>query len=590
MKKTRTAMLLLSSLFAMALVACGGNTEGDKKNSSQALDSTGENSSSVVEEASSFKVTFTQNYTGSPKPTQVVVEKGGTVERPADPTREGYTFSGWYEEKGCQNLFDFSTPIVKNKVLFAGWANTVLTVTYNFNYVGAPAMETVNIQAGATLTPIDDPTRENYSFIGWYLEASGDTKFDFSTPVQNDMTLYAKWALAVAVVTFDLNYTVEDQTWTEKVDVGNTLTVPTEPVRTGYDFKGWYLEAACDNAYDFTLAVNNNLKLYAKWEIQKFTVTFNYNYAGAENTSVTVEYGQTVEEPELKRSGYVGIWQLNGEDYVFSTPVTSDITLTAKWTAESSDSFKVIYYYNYTGAPNGGVYLEQTVKKNYKPQKPADPERKDYMFSGWYADAACTTPFNFDARLTTAGKEAYAKWLSIYTFEAEYVDLEGKMGFGFSVNLSGTDLIMKDNGTSQASNGYYVTGLYYEGAFIEFNINSNKAVDDAVVIMRVQAEYDDKTFNPDKFAVTVNDVSLDYDEFTITTLDEDSRSDDRRPFFDVQLNDLAVLEEGANVIRMTTTNDVTHGNTRKGDAPMIDCIYVASDAVLTWEPKTSNIK
>jgi uncharacterized repeat protein (TIGR02543 family) len=614
MKQQNTKGLwLLTAASLLALAACGGGNGGQasstspqdasasapaqssdqgQKSASQSTSvgpgtvSSSQGGDSSVP-AAMVSVTFNYNYPGS-RPTQVKVEAGSTVEKPADPVREGYGFTGWYTEIGCVNLFDFNTPIAKNTVLFAGWSESNLTVSFNYNYVGAPAITTVTVAKGSSVAKPADPERENYTFEGWYLEAAGEHEYDFTLPVMESFTLYAKWTLSVATVTFDLGYETENRTSTVSVRIGEAVAAPAEPRREGYDFLGWFRDANDSVAYDFSSIVSDSFTLTAKWEIIVLTVTFNYNYAGANSSTVNVNYGEKVDEPTNTRTGYICAWMLNDAEFDFDTPITESITLVASWTAESSDSYTYTYYYNYTGAPNNGVYKTDSVKKQAKPARPSDPTRDGYYFSGWYTDADCTTAFNFNARATSA-QSAYAKWLDIYTLEAEYIDLDGKMGFGFSVNLTGTDLIYPANG-SQASNGYYVSGMYYENAELEFDFNVDKDVDDAVITMRIQCEFDTKTFNPDTYTVEINGVALDYEEITIEGLEEDTRSDVRRPFINVQMNDRAVLNKGPNVLKLITTNNVYHGNTRQADAPMLDCVYVATDAKLTWSPKVSNLE
>ena len=608
--KTRKGLWLLSTAAVLALASCGGGGESKASSSASGSASSIASSSSASGKSSeapssslpassasntgdssrpaaTFSVTFNLNYGGA-RPIQVKVEEGSMVEAPEDPVREGFAFTGWYTEIACNNLFNFETPITKNIVLFAGWSESNITVSFNYNYVGAPAIDRVTVAKGSPVERPVDPVRENYAFNGWFLDAAGMDIYDFSLPVLESFTLYAKWTLSVATVTFDLGYETEDRLNVVSVNIGEAVSKPADPTREGYSFEGWFLNLQDASSYDFSKVVNESFTLTAKWEILILTVTFDYNYTGASSESVDVVYGQKVSEPENKRTGYICTWMYGGAEFDFNTPITESITLVASWTAESSDSFTYTYYYNYTGAPNGGVYKVDTIKKQTKPTRPTDPVRDGYYFSGWYEDADCTKAFNFNNR-ASANTSIYAKWLDIYTLEAEYINLDGKVGFGYSVNLSGTDLIYPANG-SEASNGYYISGFYYENAEIEFDFNVDKAVTDAVITMRIQCEFDTKTFNPDTYAVLVNDVPMDYEEITIEGLEEDTRSDVRRPFINVEMNDRAALKNGANVIKLVTTNKIYHGNTRQADAPMIDCIYVATDANLTWSPKLSNLE
>lgn len=608
MKKSKFILsLLIAATMIVSAAGCADNNGDDNKNDPPAhtqhvdADNDGkcDECGATVEkqpggedkpdEQQTYRVTFNLNYSGSPSSERQEVKNGFTATKPEDPEREGYGFTGWYTDKDCTTPYDFATPVTGNLVLFAGWSSDTIVVRFNYNYVGAPAITEKTVSKGSAVERPADPERTDYSFAGWYTDQACTKAYDFASPVSEALTLYAKWDQVNAHVTFDYNYEGSDEDVIQTVEIGTTVTAPEDPERVEYDFTGWYTDSSATVEYDFASKVEKDFTLYAGWELKTFTVTFEYNYGGAANTTQEVKYGATATEPENARPGYVCIWQLNGVEYDFSTPVTSDITLKAEWQEESSDTHTVTFYYNYNGAPSGGVYQTQTVQNMRTAVQPSAPERDGYYFYGWYTDAECTEEFRFTTRITS-NTELYAKWLNSYTFEAEYVDLDGKAGFGFSVNLTGTDLIIKDNGTANASNGYYLTGLYYEGANIQFVINSDIETDNAIIVMRVQVEYDDKTFNPDIYCVDVNGESVDYPEFSLKAEEADQRSDDRRPFINVQLTGDVHLKKGENIITMTTTNNIVHGNTRQGDAPIIDCIYVYSDSVLTWNPRLDNLE
>lgn len=126
---------------------------------------------------------------------------------------------------------------------------------------------------------------------------------------------------------------------------GQPFVVPTDPVREGYDFDGWYTQAEGGTKYTFTDAVSSNITLYAHWNAHRHTVTLE-NDENKETNSY--DYGSSVSVPTpTKKTGYnFNHWEvtvpdgetapsLNGPDengnYSFSMP-DYDITLTAKWT------------------------------------------------------------------------------------------------------------------------------------------------------------------------------------------------------------------------------------------------------------------
>ncbi|MCD8295882.1 MAG: InlB B-repeat-containing protein [Clostridia bacterium] len=567
MKKLIVSLLLASVLvFAFAFAACGdGNVDVDD---------------------TTYTVIFNYNYTGSSNET-VQVKSGDAVAKPADPSRDGYEFDDWYTDKNCTegNEYVFSTPVTQNLVLYAGWTSTSATVTFNYNYVGAPAVGTQSVALGGKATAPEDPERERYEFTGWYTDAActDSNKFDFDTVINADITLYAGWMQTSIEVTYNLNYTGAQEMEASYIDAGNSFAKPeTDPEREGYDFSGWYTDASCTASYDFESVPTGDIILYAGWTVTVLTVTFNTNYDGLTVDSQSVEYGGTATEPAVERSGYICIWQLDGAEYDFNTPVTQDITLEASWESESSDVCTITYYYNYDGAPSN-VYLTETYKYNNSYTGPVSPSRDGYYFVGWYTDAACTEEFY--TQRVKQDYSLYAKWFTDYTFEAEYTDLDGKLGQGYSGGANGAGMIVS---STSASNGYYVSYLYYNGAYLEFDIESDTEVDDAIIAITIGAEYYPMTFSPDVLKVFANDQELSYESFPCYGSDADL-SNTARTFSNVTMTTKAHLNEGSNTIKIEVSNSTYYSGTMSATAPIVDCIHVYTDAVLSWTPKTSNV-
>ncbi len=138
----------------------------------------------------------------------------------------------------------------------------------------------------------------------------------------------------VYTVTFD-SYGGTPVPPAQEVEYGLTATKPADPTLKGYTFAFWYLGEDEQNAtaYDFDTPVTENITLTAKWNINKYTVTFD-SYGGTPvPPAQEVEYGHTATEPAApEKTGYTfDGWYLGDEKYDFSAAVEQNITLTAKW-------------------------------------------------------------------------------------------------------------------------------------------------------------------------------------------------------------------------------------------------------------------
>ncbi|WP_317979150.1 InlB B-repeat-containing protein [Paenibacillus glycanilyticus] len=277
-----------------------------------------------------YTVTFNSNSGSAVSPQ--TVNHGEAADKPADPTRTGYTFGGWYSDSGLENAYIFTTQVTGNMTLYAKWTINSYSITFNSNGGSGVNGQTVNYNG--TVSEPTDPTKTGYTFGGWYTDSNLDNKYVFATPVTGDITLYAKWTLNAYTVTFNSNSgsAVSPQT----VNHGQAADKPADPTRTGYTFGGWYSDSGLKNAYIFTTQVTGNMTLYAKWTINSYSITFNSNGGSGVNDQ-TVNYNGTVSEPtDPTKTGYTfGGWYTDSNldnKYVFATPVTGDVTLYAKFT------------------------------------------------------------------------------------------------------------------------------------------------------------------------------------------------------------------------------------------------------------------
>ena len=155
--------------------------------------------------------------------TTATVVKGEKVAEPTAPTKEGYTFVGWYN--GAEK-YDFTKPVTDNLTLTAKWTINTYTVTFSD---GVTAQK---VEHGKLVTEPQAPTKEGYTFVGWY---NGKEKYDFTKPVTKDLTLTAEWKVVpgkeeVEVPTIDPKEPVEEVT-IGVANQGKTETILTESIK-----------------------------------------------------------------------------------------------------------------------------------------------------------------------------------------------------------------------------------------------------------------------------------------------------------------------------------------------------------------------
>ena len=342
-------------------------------------------------EAIIHTVTFDYGIEGMTGSQQVT--DGGKATEPVAPVRDGYRFDGWLLDG---QTYDFATPVTGDITLTADW--TINTYTVRFDTAGGSSVPEQAIDHGQKITEPAAPTREGYTFTGWLLDGR---PFDFSTPITGNLTLTAGWqeneppAPVTHTVTFDSagGSTIPAQTVTD----GAAAIDPGTPTRDGYTFTGWLLDG---KPFDFATPITGDITLTAGWEESGepaptiHTVTFD---DGTGNTvTVNVQEGETVQEPSApSRDGYEFTgWLLDGTPYDFTTPVTGDITLTAGWekTEEPVTTFTVSF------RTNGGTAVEQqTITEGGTVEKPMDPTRDGYTFTGWLLDGQ---PYDFTTPIT----------------------------------------------------------------------------------------------------------------------------------------------------------------------------------------------
>ena len=166
------------------------------------------------------------------------------------------------------------------------------------------------------------------------------------------------------------------------VGADSTLTAPEDPTNDGHRFDGWYTDADCTTAYDFSSIVTADTTLYAKW-VAVYTVSFETS-GGATRADQVLDTGATATKPvDPTRYEYDFKGWYADEDctvaFDFSTPITADTTIYAKWEVEVPEVASADQYtYN--------TYMSTfpTVWNNHTYQTATDSEIIGYTELGFY--------------------------------------------------------------------------------------------------------------------------------------------------------------------------------------------------------------
>jgi uncharacterized repeat protein (TIGR02543 family) len=147
------------------------------------------------------------------------------------------------------------------------------TVDFESNGGTAVASKTVK-KFNKVPKPAPDPTNGSMYFVDWFTDNPPTVHYDFNAPVTADMTLFAEWSSTVPlIITFDKNHN-DPSGWTDanppskNALLGETVTLPAPPTRSGYTFNGWNTNAdGTGTAIISSIHVTASITLYAQWKV-----------------------------------------------------------------------------------------------------------------------------------------------------------------------------------------------------------------------------------------------------------------------------------------------------------------------------------
>ncbi len=272
-------------------------------------------------------------HTASAKYQQSLAGYGAYTPNRPEGIDESFVFSGWYKDEACTTAFDFANATMPagNIVVYAKWVAPVFTATFEYQVMIGGETHTVqaDIPYGSTISAPVVTHPEGYPLEGWYTDAAYANRFDFSTPITKNITLYAKWH-----TTQTYGYTVKyvDAIGTEIAEAESFTGTPNTTV---------IAQAKKIDGYELNDAQSKSVLLDA----DNKEIVFKYRYIGT--YSYTVQYidkdtGKTVadekKETTSKRVVTENAKYVNGYVLISDTPQT--ITLSS----DASENVIKFYY------------------------------------------------------------------------------------------------------------------------------------------------------------------------------------------------------------------------------------------------------
>ncbi|MCL2861868.1 MAG: InlB B-repeat-containing protein [Firmicutes bacterium] len=333
------------------------------------------------------------------------------------PISRGRTFEGWY------NNSDFTgTPIAEitqgtfsNFQLFARWSINTYTITYNLNggsFVST-APDTFTMSSANITLPI--PHRDGFLFGGWFDNSAltGAAVTHIPHGSVDDREFFARWEVIIYNITYTLNggnLTGHPTTFTIESDAITLV----EPTRQGHYFRGWYSNAEFTGnpVAEIEQGTFGNIRLYARWEIMRFTVTFIVQ--GEVWQEIVVDYGTVLGQASLLdiESGELVEVFL---DYFLSTAFHLDNAIVGDIELFATSGFSIMNSITFNVR---GQRTTHWLPHNERLNVLFAPQHFGYVFVAWYHDEALEQRVALTDRLTS-NIELFARFEPIIAIDYE---------------------------------------------------------------------------------------------------------------------------------------------------------------------------
>lgn len=385
----------------------------------------------VYFEANIWNLTYDLNYDSNSSVSQLSYGANILLNT---PTREHYTFAGWFNETDCTTPFE--TEIMPNNdiTIYAKWNINSYVITASagengtispsgansLDYLSSSGVYTFNSNYGYHISQI---IVDGTELLDIEFEQAKENGFAF-TNISSNHTIHVNFDKNVWKIIYDLNY--DTLTETENIAFGNELTITKQPTREHYTFGGWYNEATCNTLFTSNIMPNEDIKIYAYWEPKSYEIlssssTNGYIFPLGISTKIYLE--QQVYTFTANLGYHVTDIKIDGVS--LSNNQLDDAVKNGYRFEGINENHTIFVQFNinaYNLTFDFGIENKDNVSDTYEYADNIDypqvPTREHYYFVGWF-DSLTDVQF-VNTKMPMKNITAYAKWVAdSYTITVE---------------------------------------------------------------------------------------------------------------------------------------------------------------------------
>ena len=332
------------------------------------------------------------------------VKYDGAYTLPAEPTKDGYTFAGWVDAEG--NAMPATHTTDGDVTFYAKWVTSAFDAKFYLDAAKTNLYDTKSVEFGAAITAPAAPSKTGYTFKGWSLDGS-TVLADLGTMDTEGKDFIAVFeALSSGVTFYDGDTVLETKTG----NFGDKINAIDDPTKAGYTFAGWVDASGADVTFPVTLGLDP-ISVYAKWTANPIFIEFydgaNFISGGEQNC------GEAIVAPEAPvKAGYnfVGWVDANGN----AMPATVPAAEAKYYTKYEAASYNVTFKADGETVRSGEALFGSTIVP------PDAPSKVGNTFKGWAVEGT-TDIVTFDDNTTVpVGGVTYVAIFEVNTYKITY--------------------------------------------------------------------------------------------------------------------------------------------------------------------------